>query len=123
MTACQVPKAGEFDVEPRDTTPMNELCGGSGAPRDRSGGRLPTMPREASAGLVVRSDLTFNGVKVFSATMFAARDQLGETVTAWLAAHPQLVVTDFVVTQSSDSQFHCVAITVFYWERLHSSRG
>jgi hypothetical protein len=81
------------------------------------------MPRDASAGLVVRSDLTFNGVKVFSATMFAARDQLGETVTAWLTANPQLIVTDFVVTQSSDSQFHCVAITVFYWERLHSSRG
>lgn len=78
------------------------------------------MPRDASAGLVVRSDLMFNGVKVFSATMFAARDQLGETVTAWLAAHPQLTVTDFVVTQSSDSQFHCVAITVFYWEKLAS---
>lgn len=81
------------------------------------------MARDASAGLVVRPDLTFNGVKVFSATMFAARDQLGETVTAWLAAHPHLTVTDFVVTQSSDSQFHCVAITVFYWERLPSSRG
>ena len=76
------------------------------------------MVRDASAGLVVRPDLTFNGVKVFSATMFAARDQLGETVTAWLAAHPQLIVTDFVVTQSSDSQFHCIAITVFYWERV-----
>ena len=75
------------------------------------------MPREASAGLVVRPDLQFNGVKVFSATMFAARDQLGETVTTWLAANPNLIPTDFIVTQSSDSQFHCVAITVFYWER------
>jgi hypothetical protein len=28
------------------------------------------------------------------------------------------VVTEFVVTQSSDSQIHCVEITVFYWERL-----
>ena len=81
------------------------------------------MPRDSSAGLVVRSDLTFNGVKVFSATMFAARDQLGETVTAWLTANPQAIPTDFVVTQSSDSQFHCVAITVFYWERLHPTRG
>lgn len=75
------------------------------------------MPRDVSAGLVVRPDLTFNGVKVFSATMFAPREQLGETVTAWMAANPQLTVTEFVVTQSSDSQFHCVAITVFYWER------
>jgi hypothetical protein len=82
------------------------------------GSSLAAMPRDASAGLVVRPDLTFNGVKVFSATMFAARDQLGETVTAWLAANPHLTPTDFIVTQSSDSQFHCVAITVFYWERL-----
>jgi hypothetical protein len=78
----------------------------------------PAMPRDASAGLVVRNDLQFNGVKVFSATMFAARDQLGETVTAWMTNNPHLLVTDFVVTQSSDSQFHCVAITVFYWEKL-----
>jgi hypothetical protein len=75
------------------------------------------MSRDVAAGLVVRPDLTFNGVKVFSATMFALREQLGETVTAWMAANPQLTVTEFVVTQSSDSQFHCVAITVFYWER------
>ena len=76
------------------------------------------MPRDATAGLVVRPDLTFNGVKVFSATMFAPREQLGESVTAWMAANPQLVVTEFVVTQSSDSQFHCLVITVFYWERV-----
>jgi hypothetical protein len=75
------------------------------------------MPRDVSGGLVVRPDLTFNGVKVFSATMFAPREQLGETVTAWMAANPQLIVTEFVVTQSSDSQFHCIAITVFYWEK------
>lgn len=76
------------------------------------------MPRDVTAGLVVRPDLMFNGVKVFSATMFAPREQLGETVTQWMAANPHLTVTEFVVTQSSDSQFHCVAITVFYWERL-----
>lgn len=75
------------------------------------------MLRPSSAGLSVRPDLTFNGVKVFSATMFAARDQLGEEVTKWLAANPHLIPTEFVVTQSSDSQFHCVAITVFYWEK------
>lgn len=76
------------------------------------------MPRDANGGLVLRPDLVFNGVKVFSATMFAPREQLGESVTAWMTANPQLVVTEFIVTQSSDSQFHCVVITVFYWERL-----
>ena len=48
--------------------------------------------------------------------MVADRDQLGEKVTAWMSNHPQLKVTDVVVTQSSDEAFHCIAITVFYWE-------
>jgi len=76
------------------------------------------MVRDVSGSLVVRPDLTFNGVKIFSATMFAPREQLGEAITSWMAANPQLTVTEFVVTQSSDSQFHCVTITVFYWERV-----
>lgn len=73
------------------------------------------MSESRSGSLVVRSDLRFNGVKVFSATMVAMREQLGETVTAWLTAHPEVKVTEFVVTQSSDQAFHCVAISVFYW--------
>lgn len=60
----------------------------------------------------------FNGVKVFSATMFAQRDRLGETVGEWLAQRPELEVVEMRVTQSSDASFHCVAITVFYWEDL-----
>ena len=40
----------------------------------------------------------FNAVKVFSATMVADRDQLGEKVSAWMAAHSHLKVTDIVVT-------------------------
>ena len=64
----------------------------------------------------MRDDVKFNGVKVFSATMVADRDQLGEKVTAWIAAHPEKKVTNLVVTQSSDEAFHCIAITVFYWE-------
>ncbi|HEU0029905.1 MAG TPA: hypothetical protein VFQ53_04675 [Kofleriaceae bacterium] len=58
----------------------------------------------------------FNGVKVFSATMFADRERLGEKVSAWIAAHDRFQITDVVVTQSSDASFHCVAISVFYWE-------
>jgi hypothetical protein len=71
-----------------------------------------------SGQLVLRRDIKFNGVKVFSATMVADRDQLGEKVTAWMASHQQLKVTDVVVTQSSDEAFHCIAITVFYWEDI-----
>jgi hypothetical protein len=69
-----------------------------------------------SGQLTLRRDVKFNGVKVFSATMVADRDQLGEKVTAWMTNHPQLKVTDIVITQSSDEAFHCIAITVFYWE-------
>jgi len=69
-----------------------------------------------SGQLTLRRDVKFNGLKVFSATMVADRDQLGEKVTAWMNSHTQLKVTDVVVTQSSDEAFHCIAITVFYWE-------
>ncbi|HEY1812060.1 MAG TPA: hypothetical protein VGG74_06865 [Kofleriaceae bacterium] len=69
-----------------------------------------------SGQLVLRRDLKFNGVKVFSATMVADRDQLGEKVTAWINQHADKKVTDLVVTQSSDEAFHCIAITVFYFE-------
>ncbi|MEJ7604203.1 MAG: hypothetical protein WKG01_40435 [Kofleriaceae bacterium] len=69
-----------------------------------------------SGQLTLRRDVKFNGVKVFSATMVADRDQLGEKVTAWMAHNGHLKVTNVVVTQSSDEAFHCIAITVFYWE-------
>lgn len=69
-----------------------------------------------SGQLTLRRDVKFNGVKVFSATMVADRDQLGEKVTSWMQHNPHLKVTDVVVTQSSDEAFHCIAITVFFWE-------
>lgn len=52
-----------------------------------------------------------DGVKVFSASR--DRTGLGETVTAWLRAHHVLVV-DITVTQSSDRDFHCLSITIFF---------
>lgn len=58
----------------------------------------------------------FNGVKIFSATMFADREQLGEKVTAWLATGHRRKLTDIIVTQSSDAAFHCLTITIFYHE-------
>ena len=76
-----------------------------------------------SGQLTLRRDVKFNGVKVFSATMVADREQLGEKVTAWIANNSQLKVTDMVITQSSDEAFHCIAITVFYWEDTSTSRS
>ena len=58
----------------------------------------------------------FNGVKVFSATKMRDREELGERITAWLRGHRQLEVIDKVVTLSSDAEYHCLAITIFYRE-------
>jgi len=71
-----------------------------------------------SGQVTLRRDVKFNGVKVFSATMVADRDQLGEKVTAWMTNNPQHKVTELVITQSSDEAFHCIAITVFYYEEI-----
>jgi hypothetical protein len=54
------------------------------------------------------------GIKIFSATKAREREYLGETVTDWIRAHPECEVFDKIVTQSSDAEFHCLAITVFY---------
>lgn len=54
------------------------------------------------------------GLKVFSATKARDRDALGETITEWIRTHPELDVFDRIVTQSSDAEFHCLTITLFY---------
>jgi hypothetical protein len=60
----------------------------------------------------------FTGVKVFWASVYAHRARLGETVTEWLAAHPEIQLVDMVVTQSSDAHYHLVSISVFYLGEL-----
>lgn len=64
--------------------------------------------------VVVRPGVAFNGVKVFSATMHRDRDQLGETITRWMAERPTVKVTSIVMTQSSDAEFHCLSAVLFY---------
>lgn len=57
----------------------------------------------------------FTGVKVFSATKAREREMLGERITEWLdARRKQIEIVDTVVTQSSDREFHCLTITLFY---------
>lgn len=62
------------------------------------------------------TDRNFNGVKVFSATMVGDRERLGDKITEWLQTNPGVEVREAIVTQSSDEAFHCIAITLFYWE-------
>jgi len=60
--------------------------------------------------------MRFTGVKVFSTTLARDREQLSERITAWIRDRPGIEIVDRVVTQSSDSEFHCLTITLFYRE-------
>ena len=57
----------------------------------------------------------FNRVEVFAATTASARDSLGERVTAYLKAFRGEIV-DTVIRQSSDSEYHCLSITLLLKE-------
>ena len=57
----------------------------------------------------------FDGVKVFAATKQKEREELGETATRWLQERrDQIEIVDKKVTQSSDNEYHCIALTFFY---------
>jgi hypothetical protein len=58
--------------------------------------------------------MRFTGVKVFSATKAKEREELGESITRWLQANADLEIVDRVVSQSSDNEFHCLTIVLFY---------
>lgn len=60
--------------------------------------------------------MDFNAVKTFVATTGPFRARLGEDVTNWLAARRGIRIVDYIVTQSSDDGFHCLTITLFYFE-------
>nr|WP_242395949.1 hypothetical protein [Anaeromyxobacter sp. SG63] len=61
--------------------------------------------------------MNFTGVKVFSATKAKDREELGGTVTRWIRSNADLEIVDRVVTQSSDDEFHCLTIVLFYRQR------
>jgi len=73
-------------------------------------------PGKAAGAKSEGSPSGFNGVKTFTATMARDREALGDRVPAWLRDDPRRKVVDTVVTQSSDESFHCLAITVFFWQ-------
>jgi hypothetical protein len=54
------------------------------------------------------------GAKVFTATKAKDREELGAVLTRWINDNPQAKIVDKVVTQSSDREFHCLSITIFY---------
>jgi len=66
---------------------------------------------ESGAGM---AQPNFTGIKVFSTTLARDREQMGETITKWLKDNPNAEIVDKTVTQSSDKEFHCLTITLFY---------
>jgi hypothetical protein len=56
------------------------------------------------------------GVKVFSTTKPSERERLGERVTEWLRANPDVTVVGHVVQLSSDRKYHCMSICLFLSE-------
>lgn len=56
----------------------------------------------------------FTGVKVFSTTLARDREVMGENITKWLKENPNIELVDKEVTQSSDKEFHCLTVTLFY---------
>ena len=63
------------------------------------------------------SDVRFTAVRVFSATKAKEREELGDNVTRWLRSNAGVEVVDRVVAQSSDDEFHCLTIVLFYREK------
>jgi len=61
--------------------------------------------------------MQFTGVKVFSATKAREREELGDNVTRWIASNSDLEIVDRVVSQSSDNEFHCLTIVLFYRQK------
>jgi hypothetical protein len=59
----------------------------------------------------------FTGVKVFSATKAKEREELSENVSRWLKSNTDLEIVDRVVRQSSDNEFHCYSLLLFYRPR------
>jgi hypothetical protein len=60
---------------------------------------------------------SFTGVKVFTTTLARDREVMGEAIGRWIASNPALEIVEREVRQSSDKEFHCLSIVLFYRDR------
>jgi hypothetical protein len=59
--------------------------------------------------------MQYQALKVFTATKAKEREFLGQGVNAWLSKNQGLIeIVHTEVKQSSDQQFHCLTIIIFY---------
>jgi hypothetical protein len=54
--------------------------------------------------------------KVFSATKARDRETLGDRISAWIEANPQLRVLTTVLSLTSDREFHCLSMVLICTE-------
>ena len=57
---------------------------------------------------------SFDSIKVFSTTLARDREVMCENITRWIKENPGIEIVDRTVTQSSDKEFHCLTVTIFY---------
>lgn len=87
------------------------------AVRGKTATKAPTG--HSSEAMQAAASPMLEGIKIFSSTTPDKRNTLGETATAWLTEQRGRIVIDgFKVMQSSDAEYHCVSILVFY--RYHA---
>ena len=53
-------------------------------------------------------------VRELSTTLARDREALSDRITNWIRENANLEMVDQIVTQSSDKEFHCLSITLFY---------
>lgn len=64
----------------------------------------------------------FDGIKVFSGSTFADRSTLGDKATDWIREHPEYMLVEAEVKQSSDHAYHCITLVLFYRTRPAADR-
>ena len=57
---------------------------------------------------------SFTGLKVFSSTKAGEREVLGEVITKRISENLWLGIVARECRQSSDDEFHCLTITLFF---------
>jgi hypothetical protein len=65
--------------------------------------------------------MDYTGVKLFCATKAKEREAMGDFVTMWLRSNLQFEIVGKVVRQSSDAEFHCFTIILFYRDEAQRS--
>ena len=58
--------------------------------------------------------MDFDGMVIFSASKHTDREKMGADVTAWRRNSASATITDVRTMQSSDNEFHCVTVVIFY---------